>query len=215
LIALLPDVVTYQADPTRLSNAIRYTSPVSNGLWVMAAYSTAPFSDDSISSTSKPERAASIGISYTSGRFGAYYSHQDVSNRALLPIAANIKDHALGVAYDFEVFKLMGVALTTRRDGTTTRRAIDLVTLGAIVPVSSNSMLRLDIGQLHDRTLANANATSWMVGYDYHLSKRTMLYLGYNTLTNQLNSAYAADTNNRPLPGSNAKLAGLGVRHNF
>jgi hypothetical protein len=42
-----------------------------------------------------------------------------------------------------------------------------------------------------------------------------MLYLGHNTLTNQINSAYSADTNNRPVAGGSAKLAGLGVRHNF
>jgi predicted porin len=119
------------------------------------------------------------------------------------------------VAYDFEVFKLMGIALTTRRDGIATHRAIDLLTLGAIVPVTVNCVLRIAYGQLIDRTLAKANANSWMVGYDYHLSKRTMLYLGYNALSNQLNSVYAADTNNRPLAGGIAKLAGLGVRHNF
>ena len=79
----------------------------------------------------------------------------------------------------------------------------------------SRGLLRVQGGRLHDLSLAAADATSWMLGYDYSLSKRTLIYTALNHTGNDATVRYAADTFNRPTAGGRARLFGLGVRHNF
>ena len=60
------------------------------------------------------------------------------------------------------------------------------------------------------------HATLFMVGANYNLSKRTMLYATYGRVQNSKNAAFSVEaTNNNPLPGQGQNGAYTGIVHSF
>ncbi len=214
LLVLLASTANYGADFTRLSNAVRYTSPNRNGFTAMVAYGFAAFGADTTAYRHEQERIAAAHVSYQSGKLSLLVAHQRTGERATTP-TADLHDSGVGVSYDFGTFKLMGLALAARRGGTAGPHSLNQWLLGTTVPVGARGLLRVQGGRLHDLSLAAADATSWMLGYDYSLSKRTLIYTALNHTGNDATVRYAADTFNRPTAGGSARLFGLGVRHNF
>lgn len=59
------------------------------------------------------------------------------------------------------------------------------------------------------------SANLFMVGNDYNLSARTLLYASIGTVRNSRNANFSADVYENPLPGQNQMSAYFGLSHSF
>ena len=60
------------------------------------------------------------------------------------------------------------------------------------------------------------NANLFMLGANYNLSKRTLLYAGLGNVRNGDNANFSVEaTNNNPLPGQSQTGGYVGVSHSF
>jgi predicted porin len=103
----------------------------------------------------------------------------------------------LGAAYDFGSFKLGGQIATVRNTQMSgeTARTIDAVTgnLGLTFPVGDPHLFRINYVTTNDKRINNQDATSWALGYDYALSKRSTLYVGAAWVKNSNGAQFSAN----------------------
>jgi predicted porin len=59
------------------------------------------------------------------------------------------------------------------------------------------------------------SANLFMLGSNYELSKRTLLYASIGTARNSRNSDFSAEVYSNPLPGQNQRSAYFGLSHSF
>jgi predicted porin len=102
----------------------------------------------------------------------------------------------LGASYDFKVVKLFGQYGSVDNDSS--GNSYDITGLGASVPVGAGSLLA-QWGRISPET--GSSRTTFSVGYDYFLSKRTDLY-----------AVYMSDKISGLDTGTNY---GVGIRHKF
>ena len=62
----------------------------------------------------------------------------------------------------------------------------------------------------HWSGVSDSGARQLLLGYNYHLSKRTKLYTGYTKVDNKANASYATR-----IDGADFSTFALGIRHNF
>lgn len=163
------------------NNAISYTSPAVGGFTGALMYS---FGEVNGSSANK---RVGYSLTYGQGPFLASLSGERV-DRPTVPAppavpAGNQKQKQatdqLGASYDFGVAKLFGQYSRTVVDlPAPASRSFRTTQLGASVPVGSGRLL-LSVADTRkaESALADVKRTTWSLGYDYDLSKRTDLYL--------------------------------------
>jgi predicted porin len=147
---------------TGWSDSLKYTSPRFGGL-TMTAHVAAGEGDGG--------KNGGVSALYFGGPLAVGFAWQSVSKGATLD---NTKAWQLGASYDLKAAKLFGQYGNVKNDAT--GNAYDIAGLGASVPAGAGSVL-VQWGKISpDLT---ASRTTFSLGYDYFLSKRTDLYAVY------------------------------------
>ena len=219
LLVLLPTPLNSRADPTHFSNAVRYLSPVLGGWQHFAVYAIAPYAGDEKTYASNQERAAQIAthyqgeeISFSAGtQFTWHFGN-------VSPII--IRDSSAALSWTVDRVKFAGIYVRSERSGSVvvggpSKRIIDQTSLGLQYHPTEVDTIGIQVSLLHEHHRDQADATSMGLVVEHALSKRTLLYAGYNLTLNDATTQFTADTFNRPAPGATAKLVGGGIRHYF
>jgi predicted porin len=133
----------------------------------------------------------------------------------------------LAGSYDFGVVKVAALYDTLKTDNrATSTKFIDyrsyFVSLSA--PVSSAATIKFTTGKVDDKLAAtNYDSTKWGIGLDYKLSKRTVVYTDYGSISNSNGAkatiSYAANGGNAPnlRSATTGAVKGfdLGIAHSF
>jgi len=134
-----------------------------------------------------------VNAGYGAGGFAASAVYQKVAKGATVD---DTETTQVAASYDFGVAKLFGQYSDV--ENTTSKRDYKLANVGVAVPVGSGKLLA-QYGRIS--ASAGADRTTFTVGYDYLLSKRTDIY-----------AAYMSDK----LTGlSSGASYGAGIRHRF
>lgn len=181
-----------------VNNSIKYTSPNLSGNVV--TYQVAMSEDQDLVNAVAPGTLTGLSWNYDSGPVGLMVSQ--LIARDIYGLTANgntlgvkmVQNH-VGAAYDFGVAKLMGQYVTTRStDSRQLTTFIDARTYNIAVTAPMGAHLfRVNYVATDDKRPNNADGRSWMLGYDYALSKRTSLYLGAANVNNSNGAQFSAN----------------------
>ncbi len=220
-------VSAYQTAPTRFNNAIRYESPVFNGLSGSVLYvpqnnvaGGTVTTDDSTAKSTNRQGVSEYGLKYTNGALNVAYANQKieagdlgtvalVSNTGATALDAN-KSNKLSILsanYTIGATKVFAATWTEKQDTST---AVD--TSGRMIGVSYNmgaTTLLASMGSSNDKTTANVDKKVRGIGADYALSKRTNAYVRYESRDANKNSSTDDSTN------GTTKVTAVGIRHTF
>ncbi|MET3494632.1 porin [Variovorax boronicumulans] len=177
------------------SNAVQYTSPTFAGLRANVLYGLGEVTDrDSV-------RNLNLTVNYAAGNFAAAVSVQQARTGPGFTTTISRQDAAfIGASYDFKVVQVYGQLQRTRTPDI--RTTADTAQLGAAVPVGPGRfMASVARTQRKVEPATETNRTTWAVGYDHFLSKRTDLY-----------AVYMRD---RITGFDSSGSVGVGVRHRF
>lgn len=199
----------------RISNAIFYNSPISNGFQVNASWATKEgiAGGAAITGTGAGSTSYASGAQASANPFSVAGTYNNGPAAAMLGYERNaIESKVWSAAGSFSVspeLKLMGTYSHQNQDHTnTTHEEIKAWLLGATYAVGPGKVLA-GYGQ---KKMDNANATTKQlsVGYEYSLSKRTYLYVDASKkkdIFSQITGAFAAS------PTVNSY--DLGLNHSF
>jgi predicted porin len=230
---------------SRVNNAIKYTSPDMSGFKVTYQVAMSEFQDSVVAAAGQTGTISGLSLNYSGGPFAAQLGqlvHRDLYAGLAAPVRGrNLKLNHLGMSYDFGAAKLLGNYVTTETSlGATiagvadTIRSIDATTysLGVVVPMNAHAF-KVQYVSANDKRVHNQDATSWFLGYDYTLSKRTSVYAGTAAVSNKNGAQFSANADTTAAVtgvtrGSNAVGTAataaqggrtsayyVGMRHNF
>ncbi|WP_321887228.1 MULTISPECIES: porin [Paraburkholderia] len=166
----------------RTDNAILYQTPEIHGFQAGAMYS---FNQNSSVVTPQSSNVSVLasGAKYSNGPFYATVTYEHAHN----PSGANGETHLqAGAAYDFRIVKIYGAYDRERNlfstdlniSGTTNGAGAHAFMIGFSVPIGVTGSVRASyqkrIGDVHDGEKRDIRVAS--IGYDYALSKSTLLY---------------------------------------
>lgn len=169
---------------TGWSDSIKYTSPRLGGLTV-TAHLAAGEGDGG--------RNGGASALYFGGPVALGFAWQRMNKGAAV---SDTDSWQLGGSYDFKVTKLFAQYRSV--DNNSTGNGYDITGIGTSVPIDAGSLLA-QWGRISPDT--GSSRTTFSVGYDYFLSKRTDLY-----------AVYMSDKISGLDTGTNY---GLGIRHRF
>lgn len=169
----------YFFDPSvanRLNNSINYVSPQFMGVTLKGFYSLGETSQ-------APGQINNGNIFNVSGQYDrgplslnySYLTRQTTSTKGGIW-------KGMGASYDFTKVKV-AVLYQTQYDEATPMNN-EFYEVSATVPLGNGTLL-LDYGATQNKLVANANAKSPSVRYDYNLTKRTAIYGGFSKISNQ------------------------------
>lgn len=185
----------------RTDNTIKYTSPDWSGFSGELAYGMGEVPGNS---TANQQIGASVG--YARGPLMLKIAHQRVDNAIGTD---NAKNTLIAGRYDFgRVAASLGVGMNKGLGAVDSRDYM----LGVTVPVGAGNILASYIKK-DDRSVLNADADQWAIGYTYALSKRTNLYTSYARISNNPGAAYTVG--NASDPGTGDKALNFGLRYKF
>lgn len=187
--------------PTRMNNAIYYTSPSIGGVTGEIAYGMGE-----VAGNSAANRQLGLSMSYTQGPLYVALAHHSIND---VTGSNSNKITFLGGTYNFGL-ATVALAFDVNRDG----GAIDAndTLVGVTVPLGVGSVMASYIRH-NDKTALNQDANQVAVGYTYNLSKRTMLYTSYGRISNSNGAAFTVG--NAIEGGSGTRGVALGVVHRF
>lgn len=177
------------------SNAIQYTSPTFAGLRASLLYGMGEVQDR------EGIRNLNLTLNYAAGPFAAVASVQQAKTGPGFTATIGRQDAALiGASYDFKAVQLYGQLQRTRTPDI--RTTADTAQLGAAVPVGAGRFLA-SVARTERKVTGSPGTqrTTWALGYDHFLSKRTDLY-----------AVYMRD---RLTGFSGSGSVGVGMRHRF
>ena len=219
----------------RYNNAIAYISPNWNGFtfeynharvtenanraYAVAGTNPAFSTDDSYANLA---RAA-----YANGPFSASLAYSKLEGgknvaAGTTPLAAamvtqpgDTKEWGAGADYDFGMVKIYG----TYQDKNISKAKVltdgDKWALGASIPVFKVGSVMLSYAEFNS-AVKNGDADAWTLAYTHSLSKRTTLYGGYSSVSNdKANFSTSAGANGAPKTGGDASMYAVGMRHTF
>lgn len=191
------------------------------GLGVMLMYA---FGEATAPAPSTSGQQLGGNVSYGDGVWWLGYGrHQIRGNSAATSATAAVTNtpkltlQTLGASYQFD-FGRVHVGYNTGKTDTSGPGAVNRNSwhVGANVPFAERQYVRFIYGQSNDRTAANADRSTFQIGYGYDLSKRTALYAAVGQLDNDNASALGlAGATAAYAPGSTARAYTVGVRHLF
>jgi predicted porin len=155
------------------NNALQYTSPTFAGLRASVLYSLGEVTNRS------GVHNLNLTVNYAAGPFAAVVSVQQAQTGPGFTTAVVRQDAALvGASYDFKAVQLYGQLQHTRTPDI--RTTADTAQLGAAVPVGAGRLMAsVARTQRKVQPGTETHRTTWAVGYDHFLSKRTDLYAVY------------------------------------
>lgn len=212
---------------TRMSNAIKYASPLIDGFSGEIAYGFGEAAD-----SSSKGRIISGSVGYAAAPVSIKLAHHNKRNATDTDTAKNT---LLAGTWDFQIAKLhLGYASNKGIDsspyswnasnaaGTTnpfgftgssvgSTKSNDFM-LGVSVPFENHTFLASYIRK-DDRNTANNDANQFGLGYTYAISKRTNVYAAWARTSNKNLASYTVGNNSET--GSGDKAFNLGLRHTF
>ncbi|MDQ0013148.1 putative porin [Variovorax boronicumulans] len=155
------------------SNALQYTSPTLAGLRASVLYSLGEVTNRS------GVHNLNLTLNYAAGPFAAVVSAQQAQVGPGFTTAILRQDAALvGASYDLKAVQLYGQFQRTRTPDI--RTTATTAQLGAAVPVGAGRFLAsVARTQRKVQPATETHRTTWAIGYDHFLSKRTDLYAVY------------------------------------
>ncbi len=199
---------TTQTAPTRFNGAVRYESPVVNGL--SASVLVVPKAN-----ATSGESVTDVGLRYSQGPLNVMLASQQVkaagtaATNSFLPggLTANTSNklNVVSANYTLGAATLFG-AYWTEKQGTTVDAKGHMVGVRYVMGATT---LMASMGKNDDKTSGNVDKKIAGIGADYALSKRTSLYARFDTRdanTNDATSNTASGT---------TKRSAIGVRHTF
>jgi predicted porin len=213
---------TGNAYDSNISNQIKYTLPLSDGLTASIGYA---FGEDKLSAASSKD-LTSLGVTYESGPFAVGYGYQNEAQNL-----TGVKDstfNVVGASYDLGAAKLVaswsessyntgslvdaaGTSTALKTVGTATGDAKDKeYQLGVKFPMGASTLY---FGYANSKVnvagAERAKADGYVLAATYSLSKRTTAYAGYTTAKRTRNVGLAGQVSGRKYTST------LGVRHAF
>jgi len=202
--------------PSQQNNAVQYISPVMGGFLVRALIATregqAPLGDP-----------RSLSVEFTRDRVfvgGVYERVTTIGSTVGQPTRSTVANTTalLGATYRFDRFKLHGMLIENRIEGTTGMRG---GMVGVSVPVGAGEVQatyqRRDLDDA-----ANSDANLFAVQYMHALSKRTSVYVGTARQRNDGAAAFGIwpsrldqGTAGVPRAGGDVSALQTGIRHLF
>ena len=169
--------LTTPAD-TGWSNQIVYSSPSFGGLKANVQYQ---FGEQSAQGD-KSKKNVGLNVMYGAGPLNlvAFYERSQINNPVVLNVIPTKTDWMIGGNYNFNVVKVYGTYGQSKGKDTPTAtedRKNTTYSLGLDVPVGAAGTIKA-AGAHTKSELGNVNATrtTYTVGYDHFLSKRTDVY---------------------------------------
>jgi len=202
--------------PSQHNNAAQYISPVMGGFVVRALVATT----EGQAPVGKPR---SLSVEFTRGRLflgGAYERVNTIGSAVGQPTRLTAPNTAvlLGATYRFDGFKLHGMLIKNRIDGTT---GMSGGMAGVSVPVGAGEIQATYQRRNVDDT-ANSDASLLAVQYMYPLSKRTSVYVGTARQRNDGSASFGIWPSRLdpgavgfPRAGGDVSAFQTGVRHLF
>jgi predicted porin len=129
-------------------------------------------------------------------------------------LAGDVQQNNVAGQWDFGVAKLMGEYSFDKNEAVTSGKGRGYL-VGGLIPVGAGE-IRLAYSRYKVELAASTpTAKKWAIGYDYNLSKRTVLYTTYAHVSNSGGAGQAL--NGATLSSSNDSSTGLdiGIRHAF
>ena len=193
----------------RANNAVQYATPTMNGFVFKAMYG---LGENPAPGMGKVGNHRAASGQYDSGKLSLNLSYMERTTT----LTNSDKWSTLGASYDFTVVKTALVYQVRRDDAKLVRD--DYFDLGATIPLGTGSLL-LDVGGFKNKVLADANAVTASIRYDYYLSKRTTIYGGFSTVRNDAKAKYGVTgAGGAPMVaavGDDPRALAMGVRHFF
>jgi predicted porin len=169
-------------------------------------------------------RQMGFNVSYGNGPwFTGYAMHQLRGNSpAVNPAAATsdtprLRQQTLASAYDFGFMRLHAGINRGRNDAPGAAR-LDRRSwhIGVSAPIAPNQSVRALYGRASNKAAANADWSTFQIGYQYDLSKRTSLYSAWGMIDNEANAQTAFGRSIGTFArGSSPRAFVAGIRHNF
>jgi predicted porin len=178
----------------RADNGIWYISPNLSGLNVQLLWAPGESTAAGVSGSAGSWTSGSVV--YAKGGFSVQYAAlRNSGGTNLTSTQAKAETlHHLGATYTLGAFKLFAEFGTAERDAGAGTGALARVdhrssALSATYTQGPHKVLA-GYGVLEDRAVANADTSVWALGYQYSLSKRTMVYAGWSKRSNDANAQY-------------------------
>ena len=206
---------TAQTAPTRFNGAVRYESPVMNGLSASYLYVPQSASIDS-------QSVVDYGIKYANGPLSVQYAGQKINQSGTLATTtasfiatgsqalADGKNNQLTIMSANYVIGAATVYAASWTEKQNTATSID--TAGTMFGGKyklGQTTLFVSTGKNNEKSTANVDKKIMGYGADYELSKRTNLYVRYDNRDANTNVTSADSTNGV------TKRTAVGIRHTF
>ncbi|UNV88538.1 MULTISPECIES: porin [unclassified Comamonas] len=229
--AWLGGVNTLFSTTVRASNSIAYTygygprallrAAPAQGLGLAAMYSAAE-ADGAAASQSGQQLG--FNASYGSGPFWLGYgfhqirgSNLNISATAAVTDIPVIRQQTLVASYQWGNTRLHA-GVNTGKSNAPGNTALHRKNwhIGLTSSLSPQHTVRALFGRSNDASSASSSFSTFQIGYQYNLSKRSMLYTAYGHIDNNSRSSKAfAASSGTYLAGATPKSWIAGMRHNF
>ena len=195
----------------RHNNSVLYVSPRMAGFTVFAYAALGEETDPKTGELSSTDgNVYNLAVNYANGPLFVMGSvlYQDYSGNQSVNLGYGLdksnnpdvapQDHGhgvyynLGVTYDFGVTKLSGLFMYKDGLSTDTVPNFWVAQIGAATPMFGGRW-SVSAAMLKNNTQEDADAYSFGTRYDYPLSKRTKVYVGYELVVNDDNAKYSIE----------------------
>ena len=187
----------------RISNSVRYDSPVFSGISGSVAYGFGE-NKNTTGNVGSATDNVSLHVKYAAGPLLVGYAHQEEKLAQPLSTTAQVtnKYDLFGASYDFGVAKLTG-SYNQAKDGTTKDKEYQV---GVSMPMGAFAVAAGYSKATSERAgRADLDGEGYTLVGTYDLSKRTTLYVGYK----------ATDVETTATTTTEASTFAAGVRHVF
>ena len=209
---------------SRMDNAVKYASPVFNGIGAEVVYGAGEVAGDNTL-----QRQFGGALTYTAGPLVVRLAHHNRNNdTATLKNTSSARNTVLTALYDFGPLKAhfaygvdKGLNSALPRNlanpfgyavAPTPSTDSNVVLVGVTVPQGVSTWIASYIRK-DDKTSFNQDAEQLAAGYRYYLSKRTDLYGVYAYIRNKNGAGYTAGSAIEG--GTGNRGLNLGIRHIF
>jgi len=207
----------------RQNNAVTYISPNFSGLTIRAdvAAGEQVTGTSGVSGVNKSQGYYSIGADYDNGPLAVglvINQINDLGGTLNNMSSAKIADWALGGTYDFKVAKPFATYQQTKKTPTVGNSVTGkLFGLGVAVPVSAAGVVKASFSNYSDDQANAVKAKGYALAYEHSMSKRTMLYAGYQQINNGTYGAFYTSNAAAAAPSlnKNSSVYGVGMVHSF
>jgi len=205
----------------RASNSIKYSSPVMGGFSVGALW--APGATDGAAPVAESTAVGAdqnyfdVALRYTPGPFGAGIAYGNLTTEAG-GVETETTLTNLSLTFATGAFDIRGhYAMAETETGATTSADVNAWSLSALMRMGGANEIRAMYGQREDDAVAGSEASFWGLAFVHNMSKRTRLYAGVGSVSNDgpsalVPSGFAVST---IAPGYNPRGFQVGVSHSF